>query len=255
MDIISQNILYFIIAIAIIILLLIWAYSTKRLQADFNTITWTLIPVAIAINIAIGEIVVTLKLPVYLDSIGTVLVAVVCGPWAGALTGMFANIIWGALIDPNAFPWFPVAFFIGLVAGLCAKGGLYKNWWKVIVTGFLVALTAATVSTPISVGVYGGITASGSSFITAYLLQIGQNLVPSVLITNYLVEPFDKISTCLLAFAIIQGLSTRFLARFPRPENAQIEQGATRTQLLIAVIGAVAILAIYIFVVVKTVTQ
>lgn len=255
MDVISQNIVYFIIAIAIIIVLLVWAYTTERLQADFNTITWTLIPVAIAINIAIGEIVLRLALPVYLDSIGTVFVAVVCGPWAGALTGMFSNMIWGALIDPNAFPWFPVAFFIGLVSGFCARGGLFKNWWKVMITGFLVALTAATVSTPISVGVYGGITASGSSFITAYLLQIGENLVPSVLITNYLVEPFDKISTCLLAFAIIQGLSTRFLARFPRAENVEIDQSATRTQLLIAAVGAVAILVLYILVVLKMIAK
>ena len=48
--------------------------------------TWVLIPVAIAINIAIGQIVVLLKLPVFLDSIGTVLVAALCGPWLCALT-------------------------------------------------------------------------------------------------------------------------------------------------------------------------
>ncbi|MBK6793312.1 MAG: hypothetical protein IPG80_12440 [Anaerolineales bacterium] len=49
--------------------------------------TWVLIPIAIAINVAVGQIVLVLKLPVFLDSIGTVLVAVLCGPWAGALTG------------------------------------------------------------------------------------------------------------------------------------------------------------------------
>ena len=42
--------------------------------------TWVLIPVAIAINIAIGQIVVLLKLPVFLDSIGTVLVAALSVP-------------------------------------------------------------------------------------------------------------------------------------------------------------------------------
>ncbi len=62
-----------------------------------------------------------------------------------------SNIIWGLAIDPGALPWWPVAFFIGLVAGFCAKGGLFKSWWKVVVTGFLVALTAAIVSTPIAV--------------------------------------------------------------------------------------------------------
>ncbi len=213
----------------------------NSIKRDFNTMTWVLIPVAIAINVVIGEIVVLLKLPIYLDSIGTVLVAVLAGPWAGALTGAVSNTIWGLLIDPNALPWWPVALFIGFVAGWCAVGGLFKTWWKVIIAGFLVALTAATVSTPIAVYIYGGITASGSSFITAYLLQTGQGVVQAVFSTNFLVEPVDKISTCLLAFAIIQGLSPRFVARFPRPENVDLERGATRAQLWIA-IGVVIVL-------------
>ena len=43
------------------------------IKKDFNTMTWVLIPVAIAINVVVGQIVLVLKLPVYLDSIGTVL--------------------------------------------------------------------------------------------------------------------------------------------------------------------------------------
>ncbi len=255
MDVISTNLVYFLIVAALMVILLAWAYLTNRLQKDFNTITWTLMPVAIAINIAIGQIVVALKLPVYLDSIGTVFVAVTCGPWAGALTGALANIIWGSLVDPNALPWFPVAFFIGLVSGYCAIGGLFKNWWKVMITGFLVALTAATVSTPIAVGVYGGITASGSSFITAYLLQTGQGLLQAVFSTNFLVEPVDKITTAMLAFAIVQGLSARFLSRFPHPENVEIEKGATRSQLFIAIGIVIVLVLIAAFVLTRILTQ
>ena len=218
--------------------------SWLNIGKDFNTMTWVLIPVAIAINIAIGQIVLLLKLPVYLDSIGTVLVAAVCGPWAGALTGALSNTIWGIAIDPNALPWWPVALFIGLVAGLCANAGLFKSWWKVVVTGFLVALTAATVSTPIAVYLYGGITASGSSFITAYLLQTGQGVLQAVFSTNFLVEPVDKITTAMLAFAIVQGLSRRFVARFPRPENVEAEGGTSQTQLYIAV-GVVVLLVLF----------
>src|SRR5574338_1377479 len=215
--------------------------SWLNIGRDFNTMTWVLIPVAIAINIAVGQIVLLLKLPVYLDSIGTILVAVLCGPWAGALTGALSNTIWGLAIDPNALPWWPVAFFIGFVAGWCAVGGLFKSWWKVIIAGFLIALTAATISTPIAVYLYGGITASGSSFITAYLLQTGQGVLQAVFSTNFLVEPVDKITTDMLSFAIIQGLSRRLVARFPRPENVEIEGGASQTQLYIAV-GVVVLL-------------
>ncbi len=227
----------------------------NSIKRDFNTMTWVLIPVAIAINIVMGEIVVLLKLPIYLDSIGTVLVAVTCGPWAGALTGALSNTIWGLLIDPNALPWWPVAFFIGFVAGWCAYFGLFKTWWKAVITGFLVALTAAIASTPIAVYIYGGITASGSSFITAYLLQTGQSLIPAVFSTNFLVEPVDKISTSLLAFAIIQGLSERFLARFPRAENVEIEKGATRTQLFIAIGIVIVLVLIAAFVLTRILTQ
>ncbi|MCS6907950.1 MAG: hypothetical protein RML93_08730 [Anaerolineales bacterium] len=226
----------------------------ESLKKDFNTMTWVLIPVAIAINVVMGQIVVVLRLPVYLDSIGTMLVAALCGPWAGALTGTLSNIIWGLAIDPNAFPWWPVAFFIGLVTGICANAGLFKNLWKVIITGFLVALTAAIVSTPIAVYLYGGITASGSSFITAYLLQTGRGVIEAVFSTNFLVEPIDKISTALLAFAIIQGLSLRFVARFPRPQNIEIQAGAGRTQLWIALGVVVVLILIAVFVLVRLLT-
>jgi len=191
----------------------------ESIKKDFNTMTLVLIPVAIAINIVIGQIVLVLKLPVFLDSIGTVLVGALCGPWAGALTGTLSNIIWGLAIDPNSFPWFPVALFIGFVSGWCAIAGLFKTWWKVIITGILVAFTAAIVSTPIAVYLYGGITASGVSFITAFLLQTGRDLVTAVLSANFIVEPVDKVATALLAYAIIKGLSVRYLARFPRADN------------------------------------
>lgn len=221
------------------------------LKKDFNTMTWVLMPVAIAINVAIGQIVVLLRLPLYLDSIGTVLVGAICGPIAGLLTGMLSNIIWGLAIDPNALPWFPVAGVIGLVAGLCANAGLFKSWWKVVVTGFLIALGAVVSGTPISVYLYGGITASGSAFITAFLLQTGQDIVSAVLSTNFLIEPIDKISTALLAFAILQGLSQRFVARFPRPENVAVAKGQSRTQLFIAIGVVIVLVLLAAFVVVR----
>lgn len=191
----------------------------ERLRRDFSTVTLVLIPVAIAINVVIGQIVSLLKLPVYLDSIGTVLVAILAGPWAGALTGTLSNVIWGITIDPNALPWFPVALLIGLTAGICANYGWFKTWWGVLISGVIIAFVAAIASAFINVALYGGITASGSSFLTAYLLASGRGLIESVLATNFIFEPIDKIATCFLAWAVVKGLSSRYVARFPRADN------------------------------------
>ena len=215
-----------------------------EVKKDFNTVTWVLTQVAIAINIVMGQIVSLLKLPVYLDSIGTMLVAAVCGPWAGALTGTLANTVWGLAINPDALPWWPVAFLIGLVTGYCAKGGLFKSWWKVVVTGFLVALTAASSSVPISFLIYGGITGGGTGLLTAFLVESGRGIVQAVFASSFLIEPVDKITTAMLAFAITQGLSQRFLARFPRPENVAAEGGAGNNQLYMA-IGVVVLLVLF----------
>lgn len=190
-----------------------------NIKKDFSTITLVLIPVAIVIDKVIGQIVVLLKLPVYLDTIGTVMVGVLAGPWAGALTGTLSNVIWGLFVDPSFLPWFPVALFIGLVAGICANFGLFKSWWKVIISGLLIALTASIVGMPIGAYLFGGITNSGSSIITAYLLATGQNVPQAVLITNFIVEPVDKVVTALVAWAIIKGLSARYVSRFPRAHN------------------------------------
>ncbi len=98
---------------------------------DFSTATLALIPVAIAINLAIGAVVVALRLPIYLDSVGTVLVGALAGPWAGALTGILSNLIWSILpvpggAGPTAAFFAPVAGVIGLMAGFWASRGVFR---------------------------------------------------------------------------------------------------------------------------------
>ncbi len=88
--------------------------------------TLALIPVAIAINIAIGQLILLLIFPIlYLDSIGTVLVGMLAGPIAGMITGALTNLIWGFLpgANPVYMPFFYVAGVIGLLAGIFTRMG------------------------------------------------------------------------------------------------------------------------------------
>lgn len=95
---------------------------------QFSTRVIVLIPVAIAINIVIGYITQNvLKLPIYLDSIGTILVGVLAGPLAGALTGALSNIIWAYALNVPTILWFWItAAVIGVLAGLWGHLGVYR---------------------------------------------------------------------------------------------------------------------------------
>ena len=110
-----------------VIALVVIAVKTR----DLTTTTLALMAVAIAINIGVGSLITALKLPIYLDSIGTVLVGALAGPWAGALTGLLSNLIWSILPVPGgagpviAF-FAPVAAVIGLMAGFWGTRGVFQ---------------------------------------------------------------------------------------------------------------------------------
>lgn len=127
------------------------------LSSQFTTRVIVLIPVAIAINIVLGYTVQTvLRLPIYLDSIGTILVGVLAGPIAGALTGAAANIIWqyapgigGGTIGPFAI----TAAVIGLLAGLWGYLGVFRPrpvsgvrlWMSVVIAVAIIVLLASRI--------------------------------------------------------------------------------------------------------------
>lgn len=106
--------------------------QTRRLASlasQFDTRTVVLMPVAMALNIVLGTAVASaLKVPIYLDSLGTILVAALAGPLAGALTGLVTNLVWTYLApppfgSPYAAPFAIVAVVIGLMAGTFARLG------------------------------------------------------------------------------------------------------------------------------------
>lgn len=190
-----------------------------RLKKDFTTTTIVLMSVAIVINIVAGQLVSMLKLPIFLDSIGTVLVGILAGPWAGGLTGLLTNLIWGMITSPVAAAFSPVAMAIGIVAGLCAKYGLFKTWWLAIISGIIITVFNAVVAVPIRLYMFGGITGSGADFITSYMLALGKDLFGSVVVTVFTSNLLDKIVTAVLAWAIIKGLPGRTTNRLPRAKN------------------------------------
>ena len=83
-----------------------------------RTLKLTTLALCGVINILGGTIALLLRLPVYLDSIGTVLAAALFGPAAGLVPGLISGLISGMTSDVYAFYYIPVQLVIGLVAGL-----------------------------------------------------------------------------------------------------------------------------------------
>lgn len=71
-------------------------------RSHFSSQALVLIVISIAINMIGGQLASMVKLPIFLDSIGTLISAVLLGPVIGMLTGLLTNLLWGLLTDPIA---------------------------------------------------------------------------------------------------------------------------------------------------------
>jgi hypothetical protein len=219
-----------------VVILAIAAYRSR----DLSTASLTLIVVAIGVNIAIGALTVALRLPIYLDSIGTVLVGVLAGPWAGALTGILANLLWAFLPVPGgagpiiAF-YAPVAGVIGLMAGFWAGRGVFRLRtddtrvggfvalaFGVLVAGIAFFIVERTIGLPdLSVKDEGQLSANQTLFVTIglILLAIGAAAAWLSARTLFAYEPRDPrigrdltVATAISAFVLVFAILRLLLA-------------------------------------------
>ena len=84
--------------------------NTKKSSAGgkINAYQICLVALAVGINIAGGQIALLLKLPVYLDSIGTILTGALLGPWFGMLPNLISGIFMGMTVDIYSLYFAPV---------------------------------------------------------------------------------------------------------------------------------------------------
>ncbi|MCC6270742.1 MAG: histidine kinase [Microbacteriaceae bacterium] len=179
------------------------------------TATVAMVPVAIALNIVVGQLVAVTGMPLYLDSIGTVLVSALAGPAAGVVTGILTNVIWGLTLSPIALPYAVVQVIIGVMAGYAARYGMFRLFYLAPIAGAITGIVAAIVSAPISAFVFGGATGGGTAALVGAFQAMGNSLLGATTLQGLLSDPLDKAITFTVVVIILAALPSRFRQRFP----------------------------------------
>jgi energy-coupling factor transport system substrate-specific component len=179
------------------------------------TLALALIPRAVALNLALGAVVGALKLPVYLDSVGTILVAVLAGPWAGIVAGIVSNSVLGLLVSPALFAFIPVTVVIGGLAGIAGRMGAFRSLAGALVAGLVIGVASALVSAVIVIALMGGLTASGTGILTiAIRAMFGVSVDSAAKIAAVVTDAMDKPLSCALVYLVLERLPRRLHARF-----------------------------------------
>lgn len=176
----------------------------------------TLIPLAVGINLALGQVAAATHLPLFLDTAGTVLVATLAGPWVALATALVSQVTF-TIVSGNStwLAFLPVHLIVAGYAGVAARVGVFRSPWRSAAAGAGLGAVAATASWPISYFLFGGVTAGGVTAITTLLRALGVPLEWAVLAASLSNDLLDKSVTFVLVRAILTALPRRLAAGFP----------------------------------------
>lgn len=164
------------------------------------------VPLAIALNLALGSIVHALKLPLYLDAVGTIATTLLFGWRAGIVTGVGSFLLAGVTLNP-VLPWFSATqAAIAVYTYLINRVGGFRSYFRTLLSGLGLGVVAGAISAPVIAYLFGGITGSGSSLVVGWLLSTGHRLLTSVFLSGLASEPIDKAIQSLLAVWLVRGL-------------------------------------------------
>lgn len=163
----------------------------------------TLIALAIVINIVGSYIALVLHLPIYLDSMGTIMTAILLGPFYGLFPGVLSALVTGMTSDIYAFYYMPVGIVLGVMTGFVFQKNKSN---KLFVKSFCISVPASLISACITANVFGGITSSGSTMLVQLLAKTPLGLTLSCLIVQFFTDYFDRLLSLWLVFSVIKKL-------------------------------------------------
>lgn len=116
-----------------------------------------LVILCILLNICGNKLAGLLKLPFWLDTIGTGITACLYGPWIGALTGLATNLLLGISDILSVYYCF-INVGIGIIIGIFARKGMCSSVFSILCVSVVTGLFTVLCSVPVNCLMFEGMT-------------------------------------------------------------------------------------------------
>lgn len=166
--------------------------------AKLNPYQICFLAMAVGINLVGGQLALMLRLPIYLDSMGTILTGAILGPWLGMVPNLLSGIIMGMTVDAYSLYFAPVGMITGLAGGLIFRKRAVKKA-NILPAALGITIPGTVVSALINAFLFGGVTSSGSSILVQLLAKTPLGLTGSVFAVQFLTDYLDR---CISVFAV-----------------------------------------------------
>jgi energy-coupling factor transport system substrate-specific component len=197
-----------------------------------------------AINVVGGYAATLTGLPIFLDAIGTCLVALVLGPLPGAATAALTSLVLVPISGAGNLAFAIVGIGAALTWGFGVRQlGLGRTPARYFGLQLLVVLVVSILATPIVLWLFGGGTGHPSDVITAAFARLGP--WGAVFADNILVNLVDKVFAGYIALAAARALPAQLVQGGAElPGGGRDRWVVVATGIVIAAVLLVALLAL-----------
>ena len=192
-------------------------------KTKLNAACIVLIPACIGINYLGKLFASVLKLPLWLDSIGTCIGAVLGGPIIGGICGAANNLIYGFTTgDSITLVYALTSLGIGVAVGIMARLGRMKKLSGAGLTACVAGFVAVLISTPLTILFWGGTTGNlWGDAVFAWSQASGLPVALGSFLDEVIVDVPDKLITLLIVFAIIKGLPKKLTSLYEMGDEVE----------------------------------
>lgn len=192
-------------------------------KTKLNAACIVLIPACIGINYLGKLFASVLKLPLWLDSIGTCIGAVLGGPIIGGICGAANNLIYGfTTSDSITLVYALTSLGIGVAVGIMARLGRMKKLSGAVLTACVAGFVAVLISTPLNILFWGGTTGNlWGDAVFAWSQASGLPVALGSFLDEVIVDVPDKLITLLIVFAIIKGLPKKLTSLYEMGDEVE----------------------------------
>ena len=192
-------------------------------KTKLNAACIVLIPACIGINYLGKLFASVLKLPLWLDSIGTCIGAVLGGPIIGGICGAANNLIYGFTTgDSITLVYALTSIGIGVAVGIMARLGRMKKLSGAVLTACVAGFVAVLISTPLNILFWGGTTGNlWGDAVFAWSQASGLPVALGSFLDEVIVDVPDKLITLLIVFAIIKGLPKKLTSLYEMGDEVE----------------------------------
>ncbi len=177
-------------------------------QKGSNIIALLMCVVGVVLNITLSYVMSVLELPLYLDTLGTVIIAILGGYLPGVAVGFTTNII-KSIMTPVSVYYGIVNVLIAVVAAFFAHRGWHKKVRGVIGMLLCFGFIGGALGSLIPWFIEGA--TNNSQFLSDYINQTG--LVgegASLFISSLIVDLADKVVVVVLALIIVHFIPDKY---------------------------------------------